>query len=96
VQLPHFVDRHGIKIEFLAHPTAFSRVRFEGISYSVTIRIFKRGQTFGIPTWQRTGLLSRHSDPSISTQADQVGRVALARIFAWLISLVSAIRRPGR
>ena len=44
VQLPHFVDRHGIKIEFLAHPTAFSRVRFEGSVYSVATRIFKREQ----------------------------------------------------
>jgi hypothetical protein len=23
VQLPHFVNRHGIEIEFLAHPAAF-------------------------------------------------------------------------
>jgi hypothetical protein len=55
VQLPHFVDRHGIKIEFLAHPTAFSRVRFEGSLYSVATRIFKRRQV-RYPPRQLTGL----------------------------------------
>jgi hypothetical protein len=72
VQLPHFVDRHGIKIEFLAHPTAFSRVRFEGSVYSVATRIFKRGQV-RYPTRQMTGLPSKHSNPRILTLAGQVG-----------------------
>lgn len=33
VQLPHFIDGHGIEIEFLAHPAAFRCARFGGKLY---------------------------------------------------------------
>lgn len=54
VQLPHFIDGHGIEIEFLAHPAAFRCARFGG-------KLYRR---YAVP-FQRKCRIQIHREPQL-------------------------------